>query len=62
MLMHKWVLVFPHNCLLQSEALVEMTGYTLDDLMPCIQDLHQIYLGAAQHAQQAVREKYKSSK
>ncbi|XP_067312613.1 cyclin-A2 [Pseudorasbora parva] len=45
-----------------SKALVEMTGYTLEDLMPCIQDLHQTYLGAAQHAQQAVREKYKGSK
>ncbi|XP_016332168.1 cyclin-A2-like [Sinocyclocheilus anshuiensis] len=45
-----------------SKALVEMTGYTLVDLMPCIQDLHQIYLGAAQHTQQAVREKYKGLK
>ncbi|KAK9963334.1 hypothetical protein ABG768_006526 [Culter alburnus] len=45
-----------------SRALVEMTGYTLEDLMPCIQDLHQTYLGAAQHSQQAVREKYKGSK
>lgn len=62
MFMRTWVLVFPHNCLLQSKALVEMTGYTLVDLMPCIQDLHQTYLGAAQHTQQAVREKYKGSK
>ncbi|CAM4615969.1 unnamed protein product [Leuciscus chuanchicus] len=45
-----------------SKELVEMTGYTLEDLMPCIQDLHQTYLSAAQHAQQAVREKYKGSK
>ncbi|XP_057205651.1 cyclin-A2 [Triplophysa rosa] len=45
-----------------STALVEMSGYTFEDLMPCIQDLHQTYLGAAQHAQQAVKEKYKSSK
>ncbi|XP_059377759.1 cyclin-A2-like isoform X2 [Carassius carassius] len=45
-----------------SKAFVEMTGYTLEDLMPCIQDLHQTYLGAAQHTQQAVREKYKGSK
>ncbi|KAI2656984.1 Cyclin-A2 [Labeo rohita] len=45
-----------------SKALVEVTGYTLEHLMPCIQDLHQTYLGAAQHAQQAVREKYKGSK
>ncbi|XP_072519624.1 cyclin-A2 [Salminus brasiliensis] len=45
-----------------SKALVEMTGYTLEGLMPCIQDLHQTYLAAAQHAQQSVREKYKGSK
>lgn len=45
-----------------SKSLVEVTGYTLEDLMPCIQDLHQTYLGAAQHAQQAVKEKYKGSK
>ncbi|KAI4879523.1 hypothetical protein NFI96_026820 [Prochilodus magdalenae] len=45
-----------------SKALIEMTGYTLEDLMPCIQDLHQTYLSSAQHAQQSVREKYKGSK
>ncbi|XP_066505487.1 cyclin-A2 [Hoplias malabaricus] len=45
-----------------SKALEELTGYTLSDLMPCIQDLHQTYLGAPQHAQQSVREKYKGSK
>ncbi|XP_058252266.1 cyclin-A2 isoform X1 [Hemibagrus wyckioides] len=45
-----------------SKAMAEATGYTLEDLMPCIRDLHQTYLGAAQHAQQSVREKYKGSK
>lgn len=44
------------------KSLSEMTEYSLDDLMPCIEDLHQTYLSAAQHAQQAVKEKYKSSK
>lgn len=44
------------------KSLVEMTGYTLEDLMPCIEDLHRTYVGAAQHAQQSVREKYKGSK
>uniref|UniRef100_A0A3Q2E564 Cyclin-A2 n=1 Tax=Cyprinodon variegatus TaxID=28743 RepID=A0A3Q2E564_CYPVA len=44
------------------KSLVEMTGYTLEDLMPCIEDLHRTYVGAAQHAQQSIREKYKSSK
>uniref|UniRef100_A0A7N6FHE9 Cyclin-A2 n=1 Tax=Anabas testudineus TaxID=64144 RepID=A0A7N6FHE9_ANATE len=43
-------------------SLTEMTGYTLEDLMPCVEDLHQTYLNAAQHAQQSVREKYKGQK
>jgi len=45
-----------------SKTLVEATGYTLEDLMPGVLDLHQTYLSAATHAQQSVREKYKSSK
>ncbi|XP_014324838.1 cyclin-A2 [Xiphophorus maculatus] len=44
------------------KSLVEMSGYTLEDLMPCVEDLHRIHVGAAQHAQQSVREKYKGSK
>ncbi|XP_043982439.1 cyclin-A2 [Gambusia affinis] len=44
------------------KSLVEMSGYTLEALMPCIEDLHRTYVGAAQHAQQSVREKYKGSK
>jgi len=44
------------------KALVEMTGYSLEDLMPCIEDLHRTYLNVAQHAQQSVKEKYKGSK
>ncbi|XP_034037927.1 cyclin-A2 [Thalassophryne amazonica] len=43
-------------------SLSEMTGYSLEDLMPCVEDLHQAHLNAPQHAQQSVREKYKSSK
>ncbi|KAM6953728.1 cyclin-A2 isoform 2-T2 [Aplochiton taeniatus] len=45
-----------------SNSLEEKTGYSLEGLMPCIEDLHQIYLHAALHTQQSVREKYKSSK
>ncbi|XP_017272901.1 cyclin-A2 [Kryptolebias marmoratus] len=44
------------------KSLVEETGYTLEDLMPCIEELHRMYLSAGQHAQQSVREKYKGSK
>ncbi|XP_068181780.1 cyclin-A2 [Antennarius striatus] len=45
-----------------SKALTEMSGYSLEDLMPCIEDMHRLYIGAPQHAQQSVREKYKGSK
>uniref|UniRef100_UPI0037E89355 cyclin-A2 n=1 Tax=Semicossyphus pulcher TaxID=241346 RepID=UPI0037E89355 len=44
------------------KSLIEKTGYSLEDLMPCIEDLHRIYLNAPQHAQQSVREKYKGTK
>ncbi|KAL4641777.1 cyclin A2-like [Arapaima gigas] len=45
-----------------TAPLVEVTGYTLESLTPCITDLHQTYLNASQHAQQSVKEKYKASK
>ncbi|XP_061643501.1 cyclin-A2 [Phyllopteryx taeniolatus] len=44
------------------KSLVEKTGYTLSQLRPCVEDLHRVYLNAPQHAQQSVREKYKTSK
>ncbi|MBN3277226.1 CCNA2 protein, partial [Polyodon spathula] len=44
------------------ESLVELTGYTLENLEPCIMDLYQTYLSAPQHGQQSVREKYKGEK
>nr|XP_057920586.1 cyclin-A2 [Doryrhamphus excisus] len=43
-------------------SLVEKTGYTVEELKPCVEDLHQMYLNAAQHAQQSIREKYKAAK
>ncbi|NWS75280.1 CCNA2 protein, partial [Crotophaga sulcirostris] len=44
------------------ESLCKVTGYTLEDIKPCLMDLHQTYLRAAQHTQQSIREKYKSTK
>ncbi|XP_062249041.1 cyclin-A2 [Platichthys flesus] len=44
------------------KSLTEMSGYSLEDLMPCVEDLHQTYIAAAQHAQQSVQEKYKTPK
>ncbi|KAM9143219.1 cyclin-A2 isoform 1-T1 [Pangshura tecta] len=44
------------------ESLSKMIGYTLESLKPCLMDLHKTYLRAAQHTQQSIREKYKSTK
>ncbi|XP_053831447.1 cyclin-A2 [Vidua macroura] len=44
------------------ESLCKVTGYTLEDIKPCLIDLHNTYLKAAQHTQQSIREKYKSTK
>ncbi|XP_033890700.1 cyclin-A2-like [Acipenser ruthenus] len=44
------------------ESLVELTGYTLETLEPCIMDLYQTYLCAPHHGQQSVQEKYKGAK
>ncbi|XP_033830051.1 cyclin-A2 [Periophthalmus magnuspinnatus] len=44
------------------KSLTDMSGYSLEDLMPCVEDLHKIYLNAPQHAQQSIREKYKTQK
>ncbi|NXU51697.1 CCNA2 protein, partial [Turnix velox] len=44
------------------ESLCQVTGYTLEDIKPCLMDLHKTYLQASQHTQQSVREKYKSTK
>ncbi|XP_035407363.1 cyclin-A2 [Cygnus atratus] len=44
------------------ESLCKVTGYTLEHIKPCLVDLHRTYLKAAQHTQQSIREKYKSTK
>ncbi|NP_990575.2 cyclin-A2 [Gallus gallus] len=44
------------------ESLCKVTGYTLEHIKPCLMDLHRTYLKAAQHTQQSIREKYKSTK
>uniref|UniRef100_A0A803XU26 Cyclin-A2 n=2 Tax=Meleagris gallopavo TaxID=9103 RepID=A0A803XU26_MELGA len=44
------------------ESLCKVTGYTLEHIKPCLMDLHETYLKAAQHTQQSIREKYKSTK
>lgn len=43
-------------------SLAQLSGYAVKYLKPCVTDLYQNYLKAPEHAQQAVREKYKSSR
>lgn len=44
------------------DALCAFTGYTLAEIAPCLKDLHKLYLSAESRPQQAIRDKYKSSK
>ncbi|XP_015197333.1 cyclin-A1 isoform X2 [Lepisosteus oculatus] len=50
------------NGRLWPESLCAFTGYSVHEIAPCLQDLHKVYLGAADRPQQAMRVKYKSSK
>ncbi|XP_019903600.1 cyclin-A1 isoform X2 [Esox lucius] len=50
------------NRALWPDALCSFTGYTLAEIAPCLKDIHQLHLTAASRPQQAIREKYKSSK
>ncbi|XP_076606920.1 cyclin-A1 [Chaetodon auriga] len=50
------------NKYLWPDSLHAFTGYTMADIVPCLADLHKLYISAETHPQQAIREKYKSSK
>ena len=45
-----------------EDAMVEVTGYTTEDLKECLVRLHTTFTRAPELPQQASREKYKSSK
>ncbi|XP_012734151.2 cyclin-A1 isoform X1 [Fundulus heteroclitus] len=44
------------------DSLVSFTGYTMEKILPCLTYLHKLYIRAETHPQQAVRDKYKTSK
>nr|XP_046267522.1 cyclin-A1 isoform X3 [Scatophagus argus] len=50
------------NKSLWPDSLHAFTGYTIADIVPCLTDLHKLYISAETRPQQAIREKYKSSK
>ncbi|KAM8742369.1 cyclin-A1 [Acanthopagrus schlegelii] len=43
-------------------SLHAFTGYTMAEIVPCLTDLHKLYISAESRPQQAIRDKYKSSK
>ena len=45
-----------------EEAMVEKTGYNVDDFKECLIRLHETFENAPSMTQQAVREKYRNSK
>ncbi|XP_070700160.1 cyclin-A1 [Pempheris klunzingeri] len=51
-----------NNKSLWPSSLCAFTGYTMAEIVPCLTDLHKLYIGAESRPQQATREKYKSSK
>ncbi|XP_021122137.1 cyclin-A1 isoform X3 [Heterocephalus glaber] len=48
--------------LAKPETLAAFTGYSLNEIMPCLSELHKACLDIPHRPQQAIREKYKSSK
>ena len=45
-----------------TKDLASFTGYQVEDFRECLLALHSIWLSAASSPQQAINEKYKSSK
>lgn len=50
------------NRSLWPDSLNAFTGYTMAEIVPCLTDLHKLYISADSRPHQAVRDKYKSSK
>ncbi|XP_029924727.1 cyclin-A1 [Myripristis murdjan] len=50
------------NKALWPDSLHSFTSYTMADIVPCLNDLHKLYFTAECRPQQAIREKYMSSK
>ncbi|XP_069323434.1 cyclin-A1 [Eulemur rufifrons] len=44
------------------ETLAAFTGYSLSEIVPCLSELHKVCLDMPNRPQQAIREKYKTSK
>ncbi|KAM6983926.1 cyclin-A1 [Tautogolabrus adspersus] len=54
--------IYTINRSLWPDSLHYFTGYTMVEIVPCLNELHKLYISAESRPQQAIREKYKSSK
>uniref|UniRef100_A0A3Q3N147 G2/mitotic-specific cyclin-B2 n=1 Tax=Labrus bergylta TaxID=56723 RepID=A0A3Q3N147_9LABR len=54
--------IYTINRSLWPDSLHYFTGYTMGEIVPCLNELHKLYISAESRPQQAIREKYKSSK
>ncbi|XP_041864421.1 cyclin-A1 isoform X2 [Melanotaenia boesemani] len=50
------------NKSLWPQSLTVFTGYSMDKMMPCMTNLHKLFISAESRPQQTIRDKYKSSK
>ncbi|XP_022070058.1 cyclin-A1 isoform X2 [Acanthochromis polyacanthus] len=44
------------------DSLISFTGYTMAEIVPCLTELHKLYISADSRPQQVIGDKYKSSK
>ncbi|XP_041656608.1 cyclin-A1 [Cheilinus undulatus] len=54
--------IYTINRSLWPDSLHSFTGYNIDEIAPCLNELHKLYMNAESRPQQAIRDKYKSSK
>ncbi|KAM4545888.1 cyclin-A1 [Odontesthes bonariensis] len=54
--------IYTINRCVWPDSLRSFTGYTMAEIMPCLANLHKLYISAESSPQQAIRDKYKSSK
>ncbi|XP_034540355.1 cyclin-A1 isoform X2 [Notolabrus celidotus] len=54
--------VYTINRSLWPDSLYSFTGYPMAEIVPCLTELHKLHVCAESCPQQAIREKYKSSK
>ncbi|XP_072230919.1 cyclin-A1 isoform X2 [Leuresthes tenuis] len=54
--------IYTINRFVWPDSLISFTGYTMAEIMPCLANLHKLCISAETSPQQAIRDKYKSSR